>query len=174
MTEISRWHPDFRSATFWSQAASVFAILVGSLVLVGWIFDISALKSVLPGLATMKVNTAIAFVLAGIALGLWNKPHLEKRERVVAQITSVLVFLLGSLTLSEYLFGWDLGIDRLFLRSSDLNAGAVFPGRMAQVTAFGLGFLGLALWFLGRPIRELGSQVLSIIVTARILLVLAG
>ncbi len=42
----------------------------GFLVLCGWAFDIPLLKSLSPGLATMKVNTAIGFVLGGASLRL--------------------------------------------------------------------------------------------------------
>lgn len=53
-----------------SKGASVFTILMGGLVLVGWKLDVAFLKSVLPGLATMKANTAMGFLLAGAALWL--------------------------------------------------------------------------------------------------------
>ena len=47
---------------------SALSISVGGLVLVGWALDIAALKSILPGWVSMKPNTAVAFVLIGIAL----------------------------------------------------------------------------------------------------------
>jgi hypothetical protein len=43
-------------------------ILLARLVLSGWAFHIPALTSVVPGLVTMKPNTAAAFLLTGVAL----------------------------------------------------------------------------------------------------------
>jgi hypothetical protein len=42
------------------QIAGGCVFIVGLAVLVGWMLDIAALKSVFPGLVTMKANTAIA------------------------------------------------------------------------------------------------------------------
>ena len=50
------------------KAAGIFAASAGLAVLAGWMFDIQTLKSVLPGLITMKPLTATAFVLCGFAL----------------------------------------------------------------------------------------------------------
>ncbi len=48
--------------------ASGLVILLGALVLVGWTFDLTALKSVVPGWRTMSPLTALAFLMSGLAL----------------------------------------------------------------------------------------------------------
>ena len=53
-----------------SQAAGVVVIAAGCLVLVGWMLDIEALKRIHPGLVAMNPATAVAFILAGLRLGL--------------------------------------------------------------------------------------------------------
>ena len=56
-------------------------ILVGGLVLFGWAFDLTPLESLVPSLATMKPNTALAFVVAGVLLWLLcYKPTTTKRR----------------------------------------------------------------------------------------------
>ena len=99
-----------------SRAAGAVVILLGGLVLVGWVLDITALKSVLPGLVTIKVNTAVAFVLAGMSLWMLWTGHPDQRMRRIARACAFVVPLIGSLTLSEHLLGWDLGIDQLLIK----------------------------------------------------------
>lgn len=63
--------PSFALLRHCHLTVRIISLLVSSaglLVLSGWLFDVAAFKSVLPGAATMKPNTALCFVLAGAAL----------------------------------------------------------------------------------------------------------
>jgi PAS domain S-box-containing protein len=134
--------------------AAVTVILVGILTLTGWLLDISVLKTVFPGFVTMKANTAIGFVLAGLSLLIQTPLSSPPPRRRVAQGCAMVVALLGLFTLAEHVFAWDFGIDHFFFRESQEEAGQSFPGRMAPTTALNLVLLGLALMFLDARTRR--------------------
>jgi signal transduction histidine kinase len=128
-----------------ARGASAAVVAVGLAVLLGWLLDIAALKSVWSGLATMKPNTALAFCLAGASAYLSASAGSRdgSRRRSVARIAALLVALLGLLTLGEYAFGWDLGIDQLLFHDQASTTGA--PGRMSPITSLTLVLIGMAL-----------------------------
>lgn len=112
---------------------------IGMLVLLGWAIDVNALKSVLPGLATMKANTALCFLLSGIALAL--------RDRRAVRLTgAAITMLVAALSLGEYVLGRDFGIDQLLFH--DPGDPHTVPGRMAQATAVAFLFTSGALTLL--------------------------
>ena len=82
----------------------------------------------------MKANTALAFVLTGLALWLLQTPSKARGSIILRRLCAGLVLLIALLTTIEYLFGWDLGIDQLLFRDV-LSPGEVLPGRMAPITA---------------------------------------
>ena len=129
-------------------AASAAAVLVGGVVLVGWAFDIPALKSVLPGWVSMKPNAALAFILTGIALQLPDLPKAWLGPRLAIHVLRLesgcrwLVGLIGLLTLAEYLFDWNAGFDQWLFPEPAGTVATSNAGRMAPETA--LCFLLLA------------------------------
>lgn len=132
-----------------SAMASVLVSFVGLLVLVGWIFDIAFLKSVLPGLVTMKANTALCFILSGASLFILRVEWKSQRVFYAGYACAIAVILTGGLTLTEYITGLNLRIDELFF-TDELNAVSTFtPGRMAVATALSFFLLGFALMLFG-------------------------
>jgi PAS domain S-box-containing protein len=134
-----------------SRAASAATILVGCVVLVGWGLNLAVLKSIVPGLPTMKPNTALAFILAGGSLWLlWAEPPPQTRhwQRRLGQLCAAIVALMGLLTLSQDLFGWNLGLDQLLLKERSGGIGTSAPGRMSPATAFNFVLVGVALLLL--------------------------
>ncbi|MBK4730890.1 response regulator [Oxynema sp. CENA135] len=134
-----------------SQVAAILVTCIGSLALVGWIFDIALLKSVLPGLVTMKANTAIGFIVGGVSLCSWHTQQMlvrRSRDRLrlsyLSMGLSAIVFAIGLLTLVQYIHGFNFGIDELFFKD-DLDAiGTSAPGRMAPNSALNFLIVGLA------------------------------
>ena len=137
-------------------ACAVTALSVGLLVLVGWAADIASLKSVLPGLATMKANTALAFTLAGLSLGC-----LSAKGRTVGFGCAAAVVAVAVLTLVQYTFSLDLGIDQLLFREPPGSVATSFPGRMAPITALVFLLIGLALLLFLTGHAPLVAQAIS-------------
>ncbi|GET41025.1 PAS domain S-box protein [Microseira wollei] len=172
--------PNFATSKQISAATSAFAIFIACLVLVGWGLDIAILKSVFPGAATMKANTAVCFILAGVSLWLTGRgggdagmgrrgesPQIVPRPQkktlrrywvLVAQICAIASATLAILTLSQYLFGWNLGIDELLFRDSPLSPATLQPGRMGLNTAINFSLVGGALWLLHKGESESGQK----------------
>src|SRR5712691_3626549 len=155
MTPESTSHPP--PSLYFPWIASAIAIIVASLVLVGWLLDIALLKSVLPGAATMKPNTAVCFVLSGLALWLLCPAPGQAgggMRPVVALACVTLVAGVGLLTLGEYGLNLNIGIDELLFRETLTATQLPSPGRMAPATALDFLLLGLSLTWLDAESRH--------------------
>jgi two-component system cell cycle sensor histidine kinase/response regulator CckA len=136
-----------RNCRLFSHAASAATVVAGSLALLGWLPGIPLLTSILPGLASMKPNTALCFVLAGVSLWLIQvgpgelvSPRVRRIQ--VARLLSGGVALIGLLTLVEYLFHLNLDVDAGVSYRGLLASEVLHPTRMAGTTALGFMFLG--------------------------------
>lgn len=130
---------------FMPRICGGLAALAGLVVLMGWALDVAALKSVFAGLATMKPNTAIGFMLTGGSLMLSYSKTERPGTQILQIVTAVTAMLIGLLTLGEYLFQIDLGIDNSLFVDRSLSDQNPFPGRMAPATALNFVCVGLAL-----------------------------
>jgi diguanylate cyclase (GGDEF)-like protein/PAS domain S-box-containing protein len=160
-----QWVPNFKVI---SQRFGGLIIAIGFLVLIGWQQDIEALKSIVPGLASMKSMTAMLFVLSGVSLWLYAR----QQAPFFAQACAFVVLLGGLLTLGEYIFGTDFGIDQLLFR--DTAAGVIHPGRMSPATALSFVLIGFGLTLLDRLPGKWFHQAPVIVALAISILALIG
>ena len=138
------------------RCASLGLVLLGSAVLIGWVFMIERLKCVIPGLVAMNPMTAIGFIVAGISLHFVScDPTVTPRRKKLARATAVFVLLTGAFKMMSILFGIDIGLDQwLFDRELAAAGGNARPNRMAPNTAFNFLVTGAALLLLDTKTRR--------------------
>jgi signal transduction histidine kinase len=124
-----------------ARLGSVVLLLLGVLVLLGWLWKIESLTAFLSGSITMKPNTAIGFLFLGLALFLLTWRSKARSTQLWCAASSTVVILVGLLSLSEYLFHTDLGIDQCLFKDFTPSS---YPGRMAHITAFNFCLTGLS------------------------------
>jgi len=133
----------------------MLAILLGLIVLLGWAIHSPLLIQGSPDLAPMQRNTAVGFVLIGLALlgVVRSKPRLTL-------IASAITATLSAVTLFEYLLRTNFGIDEL-LGVAYIATQTSSPGRMSPTTA--LCFIVLAAGFVlaQTSLRTHASSVLG-------------
>jgi PAS domain S-box-containing protein len=170
MLDASRTQYVRHPATTFSRCAAVVTSCIGIAVLIGWMLDIPAVTRIYPGLPTMKVNTAFCFVLLGVALWLSTADSTPTRPlRWLGQAAAAVAALLGMLTLVQYVFGVDLGVDRLLFHDQSSSAAALYPDRMAPNTALSVVLVGAALLALeAAPERRFRWTELLTIIAAMI------
>src|SRR5882762_7096424 len=99
-----------------SVSAALVTMLLGILVILGWYTHNDFLKSIIPGAVKMKFNVALCFIFSAIVLLLYLFGGKNKSRHPVYFSLCILISLAGLLTLIEYYFGLNLGIDELFIR----------------------------------------------------------
>ncbi|HWA72910.1 MAG TPA: ATP-binding protein [Polyangiaceae bacterium] len=130
-----------------SALAAITVVVTACSTLAGWIFALPMLTSVLPGRATMKVNTAICFVVCG--LGLYA--HAAMKDGKAARFSRwlpLIALATATVTALEHATGWNAGIDVSFSAELASPSAGGAAGRMAPATAIGFVLTASALLLL--------------------------
>ncbi|MEX8517980.1 MAG: PAS domain S-box protein [Leptothrix sp. (in: b-proteobacteria)] len=131
---------------------------LGLVVLAGWALQIEALKSGLPGLIPMHPNTALGFMLAGIALA-------QRQRHGVRLSCAAAMLALGGLVLVQQLSGVNFGLDQHLFGTPS--------GPIASVTAANFMLLGSALLLLGTRRTALRRSLEGLALLAGLLALIA-
>jgi hypothetical protein len=134
--------PEKRTKT--AKILSLAVIIAGITVIIGWVFDFGALKSISPAWVSMKFDTAIAFVLSGITLYFIARAMEGDFDiaQVALSITSLLIILLMGTLFFSAVLQIRTGVEELFIREPVAAPMSVVPGRPSIPTM--LSFLLIA------------------------------
>ena len=151
-----------------ARLCGIAGLTLGLAVLAGWAWDITVLKTVLPGLVAMQPWAAHGFAVGGLALVAASlRGWMGTVARVVA---SLLLLAVAGQALLAYA-GLDLGSDTwLFAGALRNQPGYAHPGRVAVVTAIAMACLAAVL-LLACDRRRLPSILFSLIASVGLFLI---
>jgi PAS domain S-box-containing protein len=142
------------------RTCGVAAVALGIISLLGWVTPWRELTNLGIPSVPMAANTALGFILLGIALCVLSFPSIPPWAIWFVRLSAVLVTLVASLRLVEAIPGVNLGIDYWFFQlPGDVN-GQDTLNRMAHQTA--IAFLCGSLVLLLHGLRHLsGFSILA-------------
>ena len=154
---------------------SLFTAAISMICMLGWAFHLAFIQHI-PMLAVLKFNSALCFFLFSSALLLFQyKP--SPYNTLSFFILSLCGTAIGLITLFQFIFHFNTGIDQLFV--SDPATPAYlnpFPGRMAFNSAVNFSLLGLGILGLtaNKHVLNIISQYIFHLVTVIAVIVLIG
>jgi len=130
-------------ALLFAKAISLLVAAVGLTVVAAWLLNVPALTSLSNG-TNIKTNTGVCLAAVGLANWILLSTQ-DWRVRIVGQALALGAGLIGGLTLSQHVVGWDLGIDQLIAREAPGSFATVSPNRMGPPASLANLLLGVAL-----------------------------
>lgn len=120
-------------------AGGALSVLLGATVILGWYTHNESLIQVSAAFVPMQFNTALGFLFCGLGLLVVARGY-----RGAGLVLGVVLMFIGLLTLTQYVFAIDLGIDQLLMQHY-IMIETSHPGRMAPNTALCFSLMGAAL-----------------------------
>ncbi|MGJ8637440.1 MAG: sensor histidine kinase [Phycisphaerales bacterium] len=118
---------------------ALLLIILGVVVIAGWHLETLILVQVHETFTPMQYNTALGFLCIGLQVFLSSIGF-----RRVPIVLSLVVVLIGGLTLFEHVFGANLGIDTVFV-TPGIHVPGEIPGRTGANTSFCFLVIGVVL-----------------------------
>jgi signal transduction histidine kinase len=154
--------------------ASGFTVCIGIFVLIGWAFDLEALKRVLPSFVAMNPATAVLFILLGVALAIALRARPSRNADIVGRVLAAMVVAGAGAELLEFAGIWNSPMDKTLFASKLSNVLDSLPNRMAPNTALNFLLAGLSILMLDMKGRHSFSQALSVLVGFGAILPITG
>jgi PAS domain S-box-containing protein len=123
----------------------------------GWYLHSLPLIQVFPNFAPMQYNTALGFITGGLGL-----IFVIINQSILSRLFGIFTFVIGFLTLIQYAFGINLGIDEL-LMDGYLMDQTSHPGRMAPNTALCFLLTGTSIFLFTQWHRDYVESAIEIV-----------
>jgi len=108
------------------------ALSGATVFIVGWACGVTFVRAPLPGPVSMKASTAVMFVLCGTGVALLAG---DERAKRLGRLCAAACLLMALTFLSEFIVGWNLGIDEFPFRDvAGRTAHIAHPGRPGLTT----------------------------------------
>lgn len=145
-----------------SKTIAGISVMIGMLAFIGWGTYYWMPSPISRILVDIKPNVAFCFILTGISLWLYCESTSTYTIRI-AQIAAAIVFFLSALTLLEYAYNLNLGIDEALFSNEPLAAKDIFPpGRMQPISAVIFASISFVLFFIDNSIVNYRVQQILI------------
>lgn len=119
--------------------------IVSILAIMGWFFKIELFTQLIPGLPTMKFNTAFSFFLLTIVIYFTYK---KTNITLIYLFNSVLLVITG-LTFLQDIGSFNIGIDQLIVvDEKGVLSGNPTPGRMSTATSLSFILLSISIFLI--------------------------
>lgn len=115
-------------------------LIVAAILFLGLHLDFPWIVQISTGMAPVQYNAVVGLLVSGLGLAALN----HKDKRAWASVCGFLVFLLGAMTLVQYVLVIDCGIDELFFKHKIVTKTS-HAGRMSINSAINFMVIGLAL-----------------------------
>jgi hypothetical protein len=135
---------DWRGPRIVASVCGAVAMILGSIVLIGWAFHVPMLAQVGNGKTPMAFNTAIGFVFAGLAL-LFSAFDSRHKLSVIPTFSGVTILLLAGWAISENVFGRSSSLGMTALPQNHAatywHSGPMAPNAAVAFLCFGLALI---------------------------------
>ena len=129
-------------------SAGLVGLVGGMLALLGWVWSVPRLIDWTDLGITVKTNAALCAIAAGTAVLLLNaRPH--RGRTAAASALAIVVAVVATATLSQHIFGWNLGLDTALFDEAVGARATAAPNRMGVPSS--TSFLALSLALLALP-----------------------
>ena len=147
-----------------SRLISALIIMVGSACLISWSFYYWFPPGIVDVFTTVQPNAAMCFIL--VAIVLWIRcENTSYYVQMLASLAAAVVFLIAFLTLFQYFFKINLGIDQGFFNVPITRAHNIFPiGRMSPLAAANFSLIGFTLFYIDNKVISYRVHQISILI----------